>query len=78
MAKRNDNSAPAREPKKLYSINVAHKFTDGAGNDKTKFREVAIGFGNSHGGLGFQLPQGMLLDSSAQIVIFEIKPDQAD
>jgi len=72
MAK-NDTPAPAQEAKKLYSVNVAHRYKTSSGEEKVKFRELSIGFGNRKGGLGFNLPQGVSIDSTADIVIFEIE-----
>lgn len=64
----NDNTTAE---KKLFSINVADRYTSN-GEEKTKFREVAVGFSNKKGGLGFQLPKGVTLSSDAEIVIFPI------
>lgn len=69
----NDN--PTAE-KKLFSINVADRYNNGAGEEKTKFREVAVGFGNRKGGLAFQLPKGVTLSSDAEIVIFPIEKEE--
>lgn len=66
---------PEQDAKKLFSINIAHRFTDASGNERTKFREVSIGFGNRKGGLGFTLPKGVCLDSDAEIVIFPIEKE---
>lgn len=59
---------------KLYSINVADRFNNAAGEEKTKFREIAVGFANKTGGLGFTLPKGVMLTGDAQVVIFPIEP----
>lgn len=63
----------SNDSKNLFSINVADRFKNGAGEEKTKFREVAVGFGNRKGGLSFQLPKGVTLSSDAEIVIFPIE-----
>lgn len=74
MAKTTDNSAPDTS-KKLYSVNIAHRFTDAAGNERVKFRELSVGFANKKGGLGFTLPKGLSIGSDADIVIFPIEHD---
>lgn len=73
MSDQSNNPGPE---KKLYSVNIAHRFTNAAGEEVTKFREVTIGFSNRKGGLGFKLPQGVSLTSDAEIVIFPIERDQ--
>ncbi len=60
---------------KLYSVTIAHTFQSN-GEAKTKFRQVAVGFSNRQGGLGFRLPAGMSLSSDAEIVIFPIEKDE--
>lgn len=66
------------DSKTLYSINVADRFTNSAGEDKTKFREVAVGFSNRKGGLSFQLPKGLTLTADAEVVIFPIDTKDGD
>ena len=52
-----------------------HYLTEG--KEQQKLVEVAVGFGNSKGGLSFQLPQGMQLTDQARVVIFPITPKEA-
>lgn len=68
----------ASNTNKLFSINVADRFNNAAGEEKTKFREIAVGFANKTGGLGFTLPKGVMLTAEAQIVIFPIEPKEDD
>lgn len=63
-------------PKSLFSINVADRYKTADG-ERTKFREIAIGFGNRKGGLSFQLPKGVTISSDAEVVIFPIERDSA-
>lgn len=66
----------ANNTTKLFSINVADRYTNNEGTEVTKFREVAVGFANRKGGLGFKLPKGVTLTSDAEVVIFPIEDKQ--
>ncbi len=62
---------------KLYSVMIEHTYQS-KGQPEKKLVEVAVGFGNSKGGLSFQLPSGMQLTDQARIVIFPIDKKDSD
>jgi len=61
--------------KQLFSVNIADRYTPQGGEEKTKFRQIALGFSNRKGGLSFTLPKGVMLTSDAEIVIFPIEKE---
>lgn len=68
---------PGTKSNKLYSVLIEHNYQS-EGQEQKKLVEVAVGFGNSKGGLSFQLPQGMQLTDQARVVIFPIEKKDSD
>ncbi|OHE80656.1 MAG: hypothetical protein A2X76_01275 [Lysobacterales bacterium GWF1_69_6] len=63
----------ADKNKQLFSVTLADNYQDREGKDQTNFREIAVGFANSKGGLAFTVPAGLAIQPGARIVIFPIE-----